>query len=244
MKEAFRIEKDSMGDMQVPESAYYGAQTARAHENFPISGYRLPRAMIRALGEIKRAAAQNNLALKKIDDEKANAIIQAALEVIKGKWDDQFVVDIFQTGSGTSSNMNANEVIANRATEILGKARGEKYIHPNDHVNFGQSSNDVFPTAMHLATLEVCLSHLLPALEVLKSSLQTKEKKFDSVVKIGRTHLQDATPIRMGQVFSGYVAQVDDSIQRIKKTCEGLYPLALGGTAVGTGINTSKNFIR
>jgi len=243
MTEKFRTEKDSMGEMQVPESAYYGAQTARALENFPISPYKMPRAMIAAMGEIKRAAALVNESLGKVEPTKTKAIVQAAQEVIDGKWDHQFVVDVFQTGSGTSTNMNTNEVIANRATEILGEARGSKLVHPNDHVNYGQSSNDVFPTAMHLAALYSFKYELLPALKNLHATLDKKAKTFDAIVKIGRTHLQDATPIRMGQVFSGYAAQVKDSIRRIEYASSLLCSLALGGTAVGTGINTSRKFI-
>ena len=240
----FRIEKDSMGEMKVPQDVYYGAQTARAVDNFPISQSRMPRAMIRAMGEIKRAAAIVNAELGKVDAKHADAIVKAADHVIAGKGDAQFVVDIFQTGSGTSTNMNTNEVIANRAIEILGETRGTKSVHPNDHVNYGQSSNDVFPTAMHLATIEAIHDHLLVALKGLHASLDRKSKEFDGIVKIGRTHLQDATPIRLGQVFSGYAAQVADSIRRLERSSTELHALALGGTAVGTGINTSSKFIR
>ena len=242
MTEKFRIEKDSMGEMRVPESAYYGAQTQRAVENFPISPYRMTRPMIRALGEIKRAAAISNEKLGRLDAERAKAIAQAASEVSEGQWDKQFVVDVFQTGSGTSSNMNTNEVIANRATEILGKEKNSKYVHPNDHVNNGQSSNDVFPTAMHLACLTSFQETLLPALKSLKESFEQKAKAFDGIIKIGRTHLQDATPVRLGQVFGGFAAQIQDGIDRVEHVCKPLGKLALGGTAVGTGLNTAKDF--
>lgn len=237
-----RIERDSMGEMEVPSSAYYGAQTQRAVLNFPISSYRMPREMIRAYGEIKKAAAQTNLALENIDQERSEAIVTAAQEVIDGKLDAHFVVDVFQTGSGTSTNMNTNEVIAHRATEILGKDARSKYVHPNDHVNFGQSSNDTFPTAMHLAAIIGIQEQLLPALDTLSKSLDHKAKAFDPIVKIGRTHLQDATPIRLGQVFSGYASQMQDAHARMKHTLQNLGALALGGTAVGTGINTHREF--
>ena len=239
---AYRTEKDSMGEMKVPENAYYGAQTQRAVENFPISDLRFSRRFIEALGEIKRAAAEVNSELKIIDKKTADAIVQAATEVAEGKLDDHFVVDIFQTGSGTSTNMNANEVIANRALELLGEKKGSKGVHPNDHVNQGQSSNDVIPTAMHISLLQTFDLELLPALKKLESSFNQKAKDFDSIVKIGRTHLQDATPIRLGQVFSGFASQVSDSIARIERTKEPLSELALGGTAVGTGLNSPKGF--
>jgi fumarate hydratase, class II len=238
----FRIEKDSMGDVRVPEDAYYGAQTQRAVENFPISNLRFPRRFIEALGEIKRAAAEYNQEKGNVPAEIAKAIIQAATEVCEGKLDSQFVLDIFQTGSGTSTNMNANEVIANRALEILGEPRGSKKVHPNDHVNRSQSSNDVIPTAMHISLLLALTKDLVPALERLEKALGEKAAQFDGIVKIGRTHLQDATPIRLGQVFSGYQAQVTQSIDRICRTLKPLSELALGGTAVGTGINCPKGF--
>lgn len=237
-----RIEKDSMGEMNVPMNAYYGAQTQRAAINFPISPYRIPRIFIQAMGEIKRAAAVVNGKNGWVDAKKAKAIVQAAEEVIAGKLDDQFVVDIYQTGSGTSSNMNTNEVIANRAAEILGHTIGSKAVHPNDDVNHGQSSNDVFPTAMHISILSDLKNSLVPTLQTFQKSLEKKTKEFDSIVKIGRTHLQDATPIRMGQVFSGYAYQIKQSIDRIENTFEALSELALGGTAVGTGINCPKGF--
>ena len=239
-----RIEKDSMGTMEVPGHAYYGAQTQRAVLNFPISTHRMPRLMIQALGEIKRAAAVVTGKYKWVDSEIANAIVKAAEEVSEGNWDEHFVVDVYQTGSGTSSNMNTNEVVANRACEILGKEVGSKFVHPNDHVNYGQSSNDVFPTAMHLSVLQALQKNLIPALQSLETVLNDKASSFDAVVKIGRTHLQDATPIRMGQVFSGYAYQINQAIQRIQYGCQSLEELALGGTAVGTGINRPETMTK
>jgi len=235
--DAFRIEQDSMGEMKVPGSAYYGAQTQRAVENFPISARRFPRSFIAAMGMIKRAAAEVNNGLGLLDDDKCEVIRRAADEVIEGKLDDQFVVDIYQTGSGTSSNMNTNEVIANRATEILGGERGSKLVHPNDDVNMGQSSNDVIPTAIHIAVLQGIENDLLPALRDLRAALDKKAKAFDAVVKIGRTHLQDATPIRFGQEFSGYARQMELAIRRVASCRVSVSELALGGTAVGTGLN-------
>src|SRR2546429_3682628 len=207
MKNNFRMEPDSMGQMQVPASALYGAQTARAVENFPISNLRFPRAFIRALGLIKKHGAITNAKLGLMPKQIAGAIQSAAQEVIEGKLDAQFVVDIFQTGSGTSTNMNANEVIANRAGEILGGKRGDRSIHPNDQVNRGQSSNDVIPTAIHIAALDGIVHHLVPALNELHAALLKKAQEFGELLKIGRTHLQDATPIRLGQEFSGYATQ-------------------------------------
>src|SRR5207253_946761 len=204
MNTNYRTESDSMGEMQVPADAYYGAQTARAVENFPISDLRFPRQFIRALGLIKKHAAGTNLALGGLEKRIADAVAQAAQEVVEGKLDHQFVVDIFQTGSGTSTNMNVNEVIANRAVELLGGRRGEKLVHPNDHVNRGQSSNDVIPSAIHLAALEAIELQLRPALTELHEALLRKAEEFWETRKIGRTHLQDATPIRLGQEFSGY----------------------------------------
>jgi fumarate hydratase class II len=230
--------------MQVPASAYYGAQTARAIENFPISNLRFPRSFIRALGLIKKHAALTNQELGGLKPEIADAIVKAAQEVADGKWDDEFVLDIFQTGSGTSTNMNANEVIANRAIELLGGKRGEKLVHPNDHVNRGQSSNDVIPTAMHVAALDGIEHSLIPALEELHKALAGKAQEFHDVLKIGRTHLQDATPIRLGQEFSGYASQVQHGIARLRAAQKDLGELALGGTAVGTGINTHPAFAR
>lgn len=239
-----RIEKDSMGEMQVPIDAYYGAQTQRAVLNFPISGYRFGRRFIRAMGLIKYAAAEANMALGKLDRKIASAIQKAAREVIDGKLDDQFVLDIFQTGSGTSTNMNANEVIANRASELMGGSRGSKTVHPNDHVNMGQSSNDVIPTAIHIAVVEAMHRDLMPALHRLHQSLDIKARAFDEIVKIGRTHLMDATPIRLGQVFSGYASQVSHADRRLISKIIALRELPIGGTAVGTGINTHPDFSR
>ena len=241
---ATRLERDTMGELAVPADAYYGVQTARAIENFPISSLRLPRAMIRALGLIKWAAARVNTELGLLDPKIAKAIQRAAQEVIDGLLDDQFPVDIFQTGSGTSSNMNVNEVIANRAAEQLGGERGGKLVHPNDHVNLGQSSNDVIPTAIHIAALEQIDKALIPALKRLYTALAAKAKEFDAVVKIGRTHLQDATPIRLGQEFSGYARQIELGIQRIERARASLGELALGGTAVGTGLNAHPEFAK
>jgi fumarate hydratase class II len=230
--------------MQVPASAYYGAQTARAVENFPISNLRFPRSFIHALGLIKKHAALTNQELGGLPAPLAAAIVQAAQEVADGKWDGEFVLDIFQTGSGTSTNMNANEVIANRAIELLGGKRGGKQVHPNDHVNRGQSSNDVIPTAIHLAALEALERRLIPALGVLREALQRKANEFHVVLKIGRTHLQDATPIRLGQEFGGYASQVQHGLERLRAAQKNLGELALGGTAVGTGINTHPDFAR
>jgi len=240
-KNGFRIEKDSMGEMQVPEWAYYGAQTQRACENFPISGIGFNRPMIAAFALVKRSAAEANSSLGLIEKNVADAIIKAANEVYSGEHDKHFVVDIFQTGSGTSSNMNTNEVIANRAKEILA---GEASVHPNDHVNYGQSSNDVIPTAIHVALAIELNSKLIPALEVLSKSLKAKEKEFISIVKTGRTHLQDATPITLGQEFSGYVRQVELAIERVKRSLPSILELPLGGTAVGTGLNTHEDFAK
>ena len=241
--EGFRIETDSMGEMKVPASAYYGAQTARAIDNFPISGIRFPRQFIRAMGMIKLSAAQANMELGLLKKKIGQAITKAAKEVIEGKLDEQFVLDIFQTGSGTSTNMNTNEVIGNRANEILGGKIGDKKpVHPNDHVNMGQSSNDVIPTAIHVSALEATEKTLLPALRKLHKALDKKAKEFDKIVKIGRTHLQDATPIRLGQEFSGYASQVEHGIRRIDAVKNHLSELAIGGTAVGTGINTHPKF--
>jgi fumarate hydratase class II len=238
----YRTERDSLGEMQVPADAYWGAQTQRAVGNFPISGITFGRRFVRALGVVKKAAARANVDLGLVPEEKAEHIVEAADEVIAGEHDDQFPVDVFQTGSGTSSNMNANEVIANRATELSGGEIGTREIHPNDHVNFGQSSNDVIPTAMHVAALEAVEKDLLPALETLVDALDAKAEEFDDVVKTGRTHLQDATPVRLGQEFGGYRTQVEKGITRVENTREHLSELALGGTAVGTGLNTHPEF--
>jgi fumarate hydratase class II len=233
-----------MGEMRVPANAYYGASTARAVENFPISGQPFPRGFIRAMGAIKFVAATVNEGLGLLEAKLAGAIREAAREVMDGKLDAHFPLDIYQTGSGTSTNMNANEVIANRATEILGGARGSKLVHPNDHVNMGQSSNDVIPTAIHVAALEGIDKSLVPALRKLHSALKDKAAAFDKIVKIGRTHLQDATPVRLGQEFSGYARQVEMAIRRVQGTYRPLGEVALGGTAVGTGINTHPEFAR
>lgn len=244
MGKPFRIETDSMGEMAVPADAYYGAQTARAVENFPISDLRFPRAFIRALGLIKKHAAITNTELRLLDQKLSQAIQSAADEVVKGKLDGQFVVDIFQTGSGTSTNMNANEVIANRATELLGGKLGDKLVHPNDHVNRGQSSNDVIPSAIHMAALSMIERELRPALQELQATLNDKAGQFRDVLKIGRTHLQDATPIRLGQEFSGYASQVSHGLERLEAIRPHLGELALGGTAVGTGLNTHPEFAK
>jgi fumarate hydratase class II len=237
-----RIERDSMGEVSVPDDAYYGASTQRAVDNFPISDLRFGRRFIWALGLIKAAAAETNASIGTVDAERAAAIVTAGEEMMAGKFDDQFVVDIFQTGSGTSTNMNANEVLANRATEILGGDIGSKLVHPNDDVNTSQSSNDVIPTAMHIAAVAAIEEDLLPALRNLQSSLDAKAEEFDDVLKSGRTHLQDATPVRLGQEFSGYAAQVGKGIDRIETVRAELLELALGGTAVGTGINAPAGF--
>jgi len=245
MSEATRTEKDSMGPMTVPAHALWGASTQRAVENFPISGYRFGRRFIRALGLIKQAAAEVNARLGTLPADKAEMIVRAAEDVIEGRLDDHFVLDVFQTGSGTSTNMNANEVIANRAIQSAGGVIGSKDpIHPNDHVNQSQSSNDVIPTAMHVAAAEALRGDLTPALETLASALERKAAAFDGIVKIGRTHLQDATPIRLGQEFSGYAAQVRLGVKRCEKAIQALRELPIGGTAVGTGINAHKGFGR
>jgi len=238
MSDGFRIERDSLGEVRVPADALYGAQTQRAFENFPISGRRFPRRFIQALGLIKRAAAETNAELGLLDDDLAAAIASAATEVAEGRWDDQFVLDIYQTGSGTSTNMNANEVIAHRANQLLGEDR----VHPNDHVNFGQSSNDTIPTAIHVSARAAVEEELVPALEHLQAALEAKAEAFDHIVKSGRTHLMDATPVRLGQEFAGYAMQVRRCIERVRRGSEELAELALGGTATGTGINTHERF--
>ena len=239
----YRIEKDSMGPVNVPKEVYYGAQTQRAIDNFPISGWRFERELIYALGLIKYGAAKVNSELGLLEGRMARAIQKASEEVMGGNWDAEFVVDIFQTGSGTSTHMNANELIANRANEILGGRKGiYQPVHPNDHVNLGQSSNDVFPSCIHIASMLLLRERLLPALEGLQKALKKKEKEFHPVLKIGRTHLQDATPIRLGQEFGGYAQQVASGIRRIRNAIESLADLPLGGTAVGTGINTHPLF--
>jgi fumarate hydratase, class II len=241
----YRTEIDSMGEVQVPESAYYGAQTQRAVENFAISGLRFPRSFVTALGIIKKSAAQANLDLGLLDAELAEAIVAGAAKVAEGKLNDQFVVDVFQTGSGTSTNMNANEVIAGYANEILNGERGGKSpVHPNDHVNKCQSSNDVIPTAIHVAAVTDIESNLLPAMEMLEASLKKKTAEFADVRKIGRTHLQDAVPMTLGEEFSGYARQVELGIARIKAVEDALSELALGGTAVGNGMHAHPQFAR
>jgi fumarate hydratase class II len=238
-----RIERDSMGEMTVPAAAYYGAQTARAVENFPISGLRFPRSFIRALGTIKAACARVNAGLGLLDATLADAIARAAEEVAEGRLDGEFVVDVFQTGSGTSTNMNANEVIANRAAELLGGRRGDKArVHPNDHVNMGQSTNDVFPTAIHVAAYAEVRAVLLPALRELATAFEERAAAFADVVKAARTHLQDAVPITLGQEFSGYASVVRHGVARIEATLPHLAELPIGGTAAGTGINAPEGF--
>jgi len=238
----FRIEKDTMGEVKVPAWAYWGAQTQRAIENFPISGWRIPKKMIYAIAMIKRYAAEVNAELGLLDPKIADAIIRAAEEVMEGKFDEHFPIDVFQTGSATSTNMNVNEVIANRANEILGSPLGSKHpVHPNDHVNKGQSSNDVIPSAIHIA-LRLSAEDLIKSLEYLEEAFRKKEEEFKDVIKIGRTHLQDAVPMTLGQEFSAFATQIKHSITRIKNTFYHLEELALGGTAVGTGLNTHKEF--
>jgi fumarate hydratase class II len=240
-----RTEKDSMGEMKVPADAYYGAQTGRAVENFPISDLRFPRRFIAAMGLIKWACAEVNHGLGVLDEKKMSLIQQAAQEVREGKLDAQFVVDIFQTGSGTSTNMNTNEVIASRANEIAtGRRGGKEPVHPNDHVNQQQSSNDVIPTAIHVSAAVAIKESLVPALAHLEHQLNDKSKQFDDVVKIGRTHLQDATPIRLGQEISGYCYQAQMSVERAQRAVVALRELPLGGTAVGTGINSHPEFAK
>ena len=239
---ATRKETDSMGSMTVPAEALYGAQTARARDNFPISGIVFPRPFLRALGMVKEHAAKVNRELGLIDERVALAVMDAAEEVIIGDLDDHFPLDVFQTGSGTSTNMNANEVIANRACQLLGEPLGSRTVHPNDHVNYGQSSNDVIPTVMHLAAAVEIKEQLLPKLDELRKALGAKAREFDDIVTIARTHLQDATPIRLGQVFGGYFRQVALVISELERTLDGLCELPLGGTAVGTGLNTHPEF--
>ena len=241
MADGYRIEKDSLGEMQVPEDALYGAQTQRAVDNFPISGHRFGRRFIQALGLIKGSAAETNAELGHLDSDVAKAIVAAAGEVAAGRWDDQFVVDIYQTGSGTSTNMNTNEVVSHRATQLLD---GDGTVHPNDHVNFGQSSNDVIPTAIHISARVAIDEELIPALEHMHGALVAKAKAFDGVMKSGRTHLMDATPVRLGQEFAGYATQVEKGIARVRTAAVELEELALGGTATGTGINTHEEFAR
>jgi fumarate hydratase class II len=239
MTEAWRMEHDSMGEVRVPADAKWAAQTQRAVENFPISGLRIERSLIAALASIKGAAAMVNARLKIVDKDVAEAINAAAAEVASGQWDDQFPVDVYQTGSGTSSNMNANEVLATLAGEKLGRA-----VHPNDDVNASQSSNDVFPSAIHLAATKEIVTRLIPALEHLARTLHRKEREFKTVVKSGRTHLMDATPVTLGQEFGGYAAAVDYGVERLRSVLPRTGELPLGGTAVGTGINAPKTFAK
>ncbi len=248
----FRTEHDSMGEVQVPADAYYGAQTQRAVENFPVSGWCLPQPLIHALGNVKLACAMANRdlgrlsgsAMRPLDEVQIEALLEACREVSSGKHDTQFPIDVFQTGSGTSSNMNTNEVIANRAIEIMGGDRmaAEKPIHPNDHVNMGQSTNDIFPTAIHVAAAQRIKNGLIPALERCGSVLAQKAKEWDQVIKIGRTHLMDATPLRLGQEFGGFARQLELSVARARQALETVLELPAGGTAVGTGINTHPEF--
>ena len=238
-----RTETDSFGPLEVPAEKYWGAQTQRSIQNFPIGWEKQPIAIVRALGVIKQACARANMTLGKLDTERGNAIVKAAGEVIEGKLDDNFPLVVWQTGSGTQSNMNANEVIANRAIEILGGVIGSKDpVHPNDHCNMGQSSNDVFPTAMHISAAMSAHQVLLPGLEKLHNALQAKVAEFDGIIKIGRTHTMDATPLTLAQEFSGYTHQVAMGIQRVRDGLGRIYELAQGGTAVGTGLNTTMGW--
>jgi len=238
----FRTEKDSMGEIQVADDRYWGAQTQRSLQNFEIGNDHFPREMIRALGILKKCAANTNAELGILDAEKAKFIGQAADQVIAGELDAHFPLVVWQTGSGTQTNMNTNEVIANRASEIKTGSLGEKYIHPNDDVNKAQSSNDTFPTAMHIAVVEQVHGKLVPALKNLHDAFEKKTEAFKDIVKIGRTHLMDATPLTLGQEFSGYTTQLKKSVERIEQAVKNVYSLALGGTAVGTGLNTHPDF--
>ena len=242
---ATRTETDSFGPIEVQADRYWGAQTERSRQNFRIGHDRMPMPLVHALGIVKLAAAETNRELGLLDQRRATAIVRAAREVIDGKFDDHFPLVVWQTGSGTQTNMNLNEVIANRANELLGGERGaKKPVHPNDHVNMSQSSNDSFPTAMHIAAAQAIASDLLPALTILLKALRKKEKAFARIVKIGRTHTQDATPLTLGQEFSGYAAQVESGIARLRTAIKDLYPLAQGGTAVGTGLNSKPKFAK
>ena len=242
---AFRLESDSMGSIEVPAERYWGAQTQRSLENFRIGGQRFPAAVIRAFGLVKKAAALTNRELGELDERKAALIVRAADEVIAGQFDDQFPLVVWQTGSGTQSNMNANEVIANRANELAGQPLGSKQpIHPNDDVNHSQSSNDVFPTVMHVAAAGEIQRRLLPAVAQLRAELERKSEDFKEIVKIGRTHLMDATPLTLGQEFGGYAAQIGFAERQIQAALTGLYELALGGSAVGAGLNTHLDYAR
>ncbi|MBW8836415.1 MAG: class II fumarate hydratase, partial [Burkholderia sp.] len=243
MTEDVRMERDTFGEIAVPNARLWGAQTQRSLQNFRISTEKQSPELITALAVIKRAAAAVNLGLGVLDESKARAIMQAADEIIDGKHPEEFPLAVWQTGSGTQTNMNLNEVIANRASELLGGERGEaRKVHPNDDVNRGQSSNDVFPTAMHVAAAHGIVKHLVPALKTLRDTLDGKARAFADIVKIGRTHLQDATPLTLGQEFSGYVAQLDQGIRHVESALPHLYELAQGGTAVGTGLNAHPQF--
>lgn len=243
MTQTYRIEKDTMGEVSVPSDAYFGAQTQRSRENFKIGGETLPRPLIRAMATVKKAAAITNASLGRIDDNQKTLIVQACDEVIGGGLADQFPLVVWQTGSGTQSNMNMNEVIANRANEIAGAPKGTyKPVHPNDHVNHAQSTNDSFPTAIRVAAATEINQSLIPAVQKLRDTLAAKSADFADIVKIGRTHLQDATPLTLGQEFSGYVAQLDLALVRIDNALQGLYQLPLGGTAVGTGLNSHPEY--
>ena len=238
-----RIETDSFGPIEVPDDRLWGAQTQRSLHHFAIGDDRMPREIIRALALVKRAAASVNNVFGQLPADKAAVIVEAADEVIAGHLDDEFPLSVWQTGSGTQTNMNVNEVLANRASELLGGERGEgRCVHPNDEVNRGQSSNDVFPTALHIAAAQTVAQRVLPALQVLRAALADKSQAFVHIVKIGRTHLQDATPITLGQEFSGYVAQLDYARRAIEAALPGLHELAIGGTAVGTGLNAHPQF--
>ena len=238
-----RIEKDTMGEIAVPAEAYWGAQTERSRQNFRIGGERLPEPLIHAMATVKKAAAMTNAALGRITDKQSQLIVQACDEILAGKLNDQFPLVVWQTGSGTQSNMNINEVIANRANEIAGKPKGSyQPIHPNDHVNHAQSTNDSFPTAIRVAAAQEMSNKLLPAINNLRQTLAQKSADFDEIIKIGRTHLQDATPLTLGQEFSGYVMQLDYALARIEAALSGLYQLPLGGTAVGTGLNSHPDY--
>jgi len=244
-KKSTRTETDTFGPIEVAADRYWGAQTERSRQNFKIGVEQMPMPIVRALAVVKLAAAETNLELGTLDERLAKAIVQAAREVIDGKLDDHFPLVVWQTGSGTQSNMNLNEVIANRASELLGGERGtKKPVHPNDHVNLSQSSNDSFPTAMHIAAAERIVHDLIPALTLLLNALRHKQEEFSSIVKIGRTHTQDATPLTLGQEFSGYAAQIESGIARLQSALKDLYPLAQGGTAVGTGLNSKPEFAK
>ena len=240
-----RIETDTMGEVAVPTEAYWGAQTQRSRDNFKIGGETLPTPLIRAMALVKKAAAQTNAALGRLDEARTNLIVQAADEILAGKLADQFPLVVWQTGSGTQSNMNINEVLANRANELAGQPRGSYApVHPNDHVNQAQSTNDSFPSAIHVAAAIEIKYFLMPNVQALRDTLQQKSAAFDHIVKIGRTHLQDATPLTLGQEFSGYVSQLDHGLQRLEAALQGLYELPLGGTAVGTGLNSHPDYAR